>query len=396
MNKEKIFIILSNIINIEIDELMSYPECAKLSDMGLDSIKFIQFIIEIEEEFDIEILDSDLLLSNFETIENIFSMLQKYLKGDCPIKKVIVCDCDNVLWQGVAGEEKTHIDANNHRLQKTLDNLCNNGVLLCLCSKNNISDIADAFVNPDMILKKEQITVAKINFNDKASNLKEIANELNLSLDSFVFLDDSDYELGLINSLTPEVYTIKADYKNLSFIKEINDLFSENSSPLDRTKLYKEQKEREKEKLKFATVQEYNESLETKVFFQYDKLEDASRVSELTQRTNQFNLSGKRYSTEEISDIINNKLFCLLTLSVSDKYGDMGIVGAAIYEIKETSVIIYSFYLSCRAFGRGFENLMIDEIKTNCKPIYGIYNETERNGKHKTFYEENGVGLYDL
>lgn len=396
MNKERILQVLSGIINVETDKLINYPENTKLAEIGLDSIKFIQFIVGIEDEFNIQVLDSDLLLSNFETIEKVLMTLQKYFSDNSPLKKVIVCDCDNVLWNGVAGEEKIYIDDNNQQLQETLTKLYGSGVLICLCSKNNTSDIDGAFTHQNMILKKDQIAVSKINFRDKASNIKEISNELNLSLDSFVFLDDSDYELGLINSFLPEVQTVKVNYNDLSFINEINALFSENSSSLDRTKLYKEQKEREKEKLKFKTVQEYNDSLETKVFFRYDKEEDASRVSELTQRTNQFNLSGKRYSTQEISDIIDSKSVNLLTLSVSDKYGDMGIIGAAIYEIKENAVIIYSFYLSCRAFGRGFEKLMIDELKKTHKPVFGIYNETAKNIQHKTFYEENGVSLYEL
>ena len=393
MNKEKIMSILGSLVGIGENELSAYSMDTKLTDLGLDSIKFIQFVVEIENEFGIEILDSDLLLSNFETLENLFSTLEKYFNERFPVKKVIVCDCDNVLWMGIAGEEKTHIEKSNQVLHDALSLLYKKGVLICLCSKNDEADIDKAFNDPNMKIQKDKFIASKINFEDKVTNLKEISSELNLSLDSFVFLDDSDYELGLVNTFLPEVYTIKADYNNLSFIDELENIFSSNESNMDRTKLYKEQKNREKEKNKFTSIDDYNESLQTKIVFHYDIKEESPRVSELSQRTNQFNLSGHRYSTEEIESIAVSVSLHFLTLSVSDKYGDMGIIGAAIYEQQENAVIIRAFYLSCRAFGRKFENCMIDEIKKVQKDVYGIYKETEKNIKYKLFYPNNGVKL---
>ena len=395
MNKDSIFQILSDIIECHKEDLTTLSKDQNLSDLGLDSIRFIQFIVAVEEAFHIEINDSDLLFSKFETIEKLFSTLEKYF-ANIPLKKVLVCDCDNVLWRGVAGEEETHIDSNTSKLQKAIVDLYHHGVLICICSKNEKANIDFAFNSSEMVLKKEHITISKINFNDKATSIKEISNELNLSLDSFVFLDDSDYELGLITALLPEVCVIKADYNDLTFIQDLSDLFAQNTSSINRTKLYKEQKEREKEKIRFKTVEEYNNSLETKVTFCYADIASARRIAELTQRTNQFNLSGSRYTEQEILNMINDKSFCILTLSVSDKYGDMGIVGAVICEKRENLIILHSFYLSCRAFGRGFEYLMLGEIKKLGEHICGVYNETEKNYKHKSFYEDNGVSLYEL
>lgn len=394
MNKDIIFQILCTITEKSKEDLMSFPENHSLLDLGLDSLKFIRFIVAVEEQFNIEIYDSDLLFTNFDTIEKLFSTLEKYFK-DAPLKKVLICDCDNVLWHGVAGEEKIYIDSLAVQLQRSLLDLYNNGVLLCLCSKNEKANIDFAFESLNMVLKKEHIALSKINFRDKATNIKEIALELHLSLDSFVFLDDSDYELGLVSALIPQVYTVKADYSDWSFISEINDLFAQSASSLNRTRLYREQKEREKEKLQFATVQEYNLSLETKTTFHYDNAEEAPRIAELTQRTNQFNLSGKRYTEEDILSFMKNQSYTILTLSVSDKYGDMGIIGAAIYESKAECVVIHAFYLSCRAFGRDFATLMLDEIKKLNKPIYGVFHETDKNKKQRSFYDDNGVSLYE-
>jgi FkbH-like protein len=205
-----------------------------------------------------------------------------------------------------------------------------------------------------------------------------------------VFVDDSEYELGLVNAFLPEVDTVKADYSNLSFIDEIKSFFGHaQSSDLNRTKLYKEQKEREKEKLMFKTVEEYNASLETKYICDFAAKEHLDRVSELSQRTNQFNMSGKRYS--------KNDPCVVLYLSASDKYGDMGIVGAAMIKNAETAVVIENFMLSCRVFDRGFEYILLDKIKelSHGKNLYGVYVQTEKNQRYAGFYAENGVLLYE-
>lgn len=395
MNEQTIYKILSVVTEKSEEALMAFSKDQSLLDLGLDSIKFIQFIVAVEEAFQIEIRDSDLLFSKFETIEKLFSTLSGYLEST-PLKKVLVCDCDNVLWRGVAGEETISLDSDTLSLQQEIVNLCNRGVLVCLCSKNDRANFEQAFENPDMVLKNEHIAIAKINFRDKAANLKEIAAELNVSLNSFVFLDDSDYELGLISALLPEVCVVKADYHDLSFIKAVSGLFSQSASSMNRTALYKEQKEREKEKLHFKTVDEYNNSLETKAVFCPADSDSAGRIAELSQRTNQFNLSGRRYAEQEVSDLLAQKKYHIRTLSVSDKYGDMGLVGAVIYEDKADCIVLHSFYLSCRAFGRGFETLMINEMKAMGKPLFGVYNETDKNRKHKSFYNDNGVGLYEL
>ena len=176
----------------------------------MDSLKF-QMIIRFEEKFGIEVYDSDLVMSNFETVGALILTFQKYLP-DAALKKVLICDCDNVLWNGIAGEESILMDERNVRFQNMLIELYDKGVLLCLCSRNLQKNIDCAFANLKMPLKKEHIIISKINLSNKVENIKAISNELNLSTDSFVFVDDSDYELGLINNLLPKVETVKVNY----------------------------------------------------------------------------------------------------------------------------------------------------------------------------------------
>ncbi len=395
MNKSKILELLGNILAISIQKLSEMPVDTKLSDLGLSSIQFIQFIVSLEEEFGIEVLDSDLMLSNFETIEMLYKTLEKYFSTEDTLKKVLICDCDNVLWNGVSGEEEIHTTALTNKFQEELIDLYNRGVLICLCSKNQPENIEEAFTSLKMPLKKEHILISKVNMTDKATNINEIALELNLSTDSFVFVDDSEYELELVSSIIPEIRTIHADYSDSGFIDEVEQCFPHNSTDINRTKQYKEQKEREKEKQLFTTAEEFNASLKTDVKCEIASLSQAARISELSQRTNQFNLSNSRYDKNEIEGFISDENYTVYVLSASDKYGDMGIVGSAIVSKSDKPVII-SFFLSCRVFGRNFEKLLINKIKSDFQnPLSGIYNKTTKNQHFETFYSENGVEIYE-
>ena len=170
MDKEKILEVLGNIIEINKEQLLKTSVDTKLTDLGPTSI---QFIVAIEEEFEIEILDSDLIMTNFETIEMLFNTLEKYFNSKSTLKKVLICDCDNVLWHGISGEEEIYIDAAILKFQETLIELYNRGILICLCSKNEPENIETIFNTLEMPVKKNHILISKINLTDKATNIKE-------------------------------------------------------------------------------------------------------------------------------------------------------------------------------------------------------------------------------
>lgn len=396
MNTEKIYSLLEKVLGKDTDEIRRYPNDASLSELGLNSIQFIQFIVAFEEAFDVEVLDSDLLLSNFDTLSKLFETLGKYTHNNAALKKVLVCDCDNVLWHGIAGEEELFLDEAVLNFQRELIRLYGGGILLCLCSRNEPEYIDEAFDRLDMPLRKDHFVSFRINRQDKAGNIQELAAELNLSADSFVFVDDSDYEIGLIQALLPEVTTIKADYSSGFFIEEIKVSFGE-CAPQEnnRTRLYREQKEREKAKSHFSTVEDYNRSLDTVCICAAARPEQTKRIAELSQRTNQFNLSGNRYTADEVARFLSRSDTLVLSLSVTDIYGDMGIVGAAMVECTAKSAVIDSFFLSCRVFDRGFEMVLLDEIKKLCdgKALSGRYRSTGKNNRYSCFYPENGVSL---
>lgn len=392
-NKKKIFELLSEVTGHTADLLAALHSDTPLRDFGLTSIAFIQFVVALEDEFGIEVLDSDLDFGKFSTVNALIGTLEKYFSKNT-LKKVLVCDCDNVLWRGISGEEPTVIDAAADAVQNELLRLYNAGVLLCICSRNQPGNISAAFRQPGMTLKREHILISKVSGNDKPSALREIAAELNLSPDSFVFVDDSDYEIGLVSALIPEITVIRADADDPELCEKIDSCFEGADSDVDRTKQYRDQKEREKEKLHCKSVEEYNNSLESRVKTSLCAEEDAPRVAELSQRTNQFNLSGARYTEDDVRRFIASDEYRVLSLRASDKYGDMGIVGAAVVRLAD-SPVIEGFFISCRVFGRGFENLLLDEVKRVSPNAGGTYRRTDKNAQFENFYTENGVTVHD-
>lgn len=392
-NKKKIFGLLSEVTGHTADLLAALHGDTPLRDFGLTSIAFIQFVVALEDEFGIEVLDSDLDFGKFSTVNALIGTLEKYFSKNT-LKKVLVCDCDNVLWRGISGEEPTVIDAAADAVQNELLRLYNAGVLLCICSRNQPGNISAAFRQPGMTLKREHILISKVSGNDKPSALREIAAELNLSPDSFVFVDDSDYEIGLVSALIPEITVIRADADDPELCAKIDSCFEGADSDVDRTKQYRDQKEREKEKLRCQSVEEYNNSLESRVKTSLCAEEDAPRVAELSQRTNQFNLSGARYTEDDVRRFIASDGYRVLSLCASDKYGDMGIVGAAVVRLAD-SPVVEGFFISCRVFGRGFENLLLDEVKRVSPNAGGTYRRTDKNAQFENFYTENGVTVHD-
>ncbi|MCI8554838.1 MAG: HAD-IIIC family phosphatase [Clostridiales bacterium] len=397
MNREEILELLAEAMERDAAELAALPEDQPLGEWGLESIRFIRFVLAVEEKYQVEISDSDLLDVRFATLADLYAIFSKYLDPGAAPKKVLVCDCDNVLWHGVAGEEELWTNSAVRLFQNALIRLKDRGAILCLCSRNDPANIREAFEQLSMPLREEHVAGWQIGWNSKADSLKKLAEELNLPLDSFVFVDDSAYEIGLVRGLLPEVVAVQVDYADLSFIDRIEGYFwhSYPETDVDRTRLYKEQKEREKAKPLFDSAEEYNASLDTVLTCAAARPEETARLTELSQRTNQFNLSGRKYTSEEIDSRLSDSDYLVLSLQAADRYGDMGIVGAAVVCLEDADAVIESFFLSCRVFGRGFETALLKEIQARCadRTLYGRFVSTTKNGRYRGFYPENGVTL---
>lgn len=308
-------------------------------------------------------------------------------------KKCLVLDCDNVLWGGILSEDgferiqlgSAGLGRSYQDFQRLIVNLYYSGVIIAICSKNDKADVLRMFREHDeMILKEEHISCFYVNWNNKPDNIKRISEILNIGLDSIVFIDDSDFELQSVKELLPEVTAIKYNrdniYSQLSCFNLKSDM---NIDKIEqRTFTYKTNEQREILKSEAISFDDYLNALEMRVDIHKALSIELSRIAELTQRTNKCT-NGMRYTVNMLNKKIENG-YELYSVSLSDKFSDLGLVG--VIGIYNDTLDLFS--LSCRALGRNVEELMIDFI--NQKHIKRInYEITPKN--HELYQKLNGI-----
>ena len=388
--KDEIKSILSDILECPADEI---TDEIPLSDLGYDSLKFISTVVEIESKYGIEVLDSDLLPDNFKDVSSICETLKKYFEDKQKLYKCVITDCDGVLWRGISGEsgnDMAYSDEITNEFCKLLHELREKGLLLAVCSKNeptNIENMLDS-----TLISSDDFAMIEADTADKADSILYILGEFGFSADNAVYIDDSDAELEYVQNKIPEITILKADHSE-NLTDKLRMMFTALPvDAIDRTVKFREQKEREKVHRNTSSPEEYNLILETKIICNKAVKGDASRLSELSQRANRFNLTGARYTEDEIVNILINRSYSIYKLCAEDKFGDMGIVAMAIVH----GDIIENFIMSCRVFGRRFENELLERIKSdNSDSIIGLYHPTGKNDYCKDFYKDNGV-RYEL
>ena len=288
-----------------------------------------------------------------------------------PICKVVVTDCDNTLWKGVVGEvgadgvvfEKSHT-----ALQEKLAELSQGGVVISLCSKNEEFDVYSVFDNrQDFKLSRDNIVSAMINWQPKSENIKKLASRLNLGLANFIFLDDNPVECAEVQAACPEVLTIQWPQdsdKACTLLNHIWELDIKKGTAVDqkRTQMYKEELKRQEFMEEKVDFKEFLKSLELKTQLLDLNDEDLPRASQLTMRTNQFNFTTRRRKEGELKALMSDENFIMQTVRVSDRFGDYGLVGFYIGEIRDGQLVVDTFLLSCRVLGRGVEHYMLNEL----------------------------------
>ena len=338
------------------------------------------------------------------------------LKVTGKVKKAIIFDCDNTLWKGVIGEdglENIKMNANTSYGKAFYDVQCiakflsKNGILVGLCSKNNFSDVDEIIhKHKDMILSNEDIIIKKINWNDKATNLQEIASELNIGVDSLLFVDDSEYEINLVKERLPDINTFQVPKNTFLYKNELLDFIYQNTSlvvsaeDLKKTEHYKGQFVREIEKSNFDSMDNYISSLKIKLDIYKDDVSQIVRVSQLTQKTNQFNLTTYRYTETEIEEFMISNTKHVFTSSVSDKFGDSGLTVLCIVFIDKdkSHATINSLLMSCRIIGRNIEFVFMDQVfqllkSIGIKKIYSKFIKTAKNNQVMDFYDKLGFSI---
>ena len=327
-------------------------------------------------------------------------------------KKVIVTDADNTLWGGVVGEdgfEHINLDAFEypgrcfHIYQSELLSLKRQGILLTLCSKNNEQDVFNVFDNhPHCLITKEDLAVCQINWQDKADNIIVISEKLNIGLDAFVFVDDNPAECDRVRRALPEVTVLKVPQNPSSipgFIlnQPIFNFIESTSEDSTRTKKYQEQEIRTESRAGFETRTEFLFSLKLKATVSILSNDQVARVAQLTQRTNQFNLTTKRYSESEIIRMKELSEIFITTLKVKDRFGDLGLTGVAIFKKENKSIYVDTFLLSCRIIGRDLEDFFFLEClklfppKWKSTTITASYRETAKNSQVASLWDRFGL-----
>ena len=329
-------------------------------------------------------------------------------------RKCIVLDLDNTLWGGIIGEDGLHGielgDTPNGKafveFQKILLSLWNQGIILAINSKNNFDDAIKVIKeHPNQILREKHFASVKINWNDKAENLKQIADEINIGLNSIVFFDDDKINQERIRKEFPEVLTPELSNDPSQFVPILEDLndfnvFQRTTEDKKRGEMYFQQKERIDLEKSISNIDDFLKELDIKVKLKKSNEFLIPRISQLTLKTNQFNLTTRRYQEEQIRELSNDSTFSVGCAQVLDKFGDNGITGVYIVRKNEKFWLIDTFLLSCRIMGRGIENAILSQILIEAKAngieeIRAEFIPTQKNKPAENFLSSFGFTKQD-
>ena len=284
-------------------------------------------------------------------------------------KKVLVLDLDNTLWSGVLGEDGIDgigiggdgVGYAHLRFQRAIKTLARSGVLLAICSKNDEADALGALAeHPDMALRIGDFCAHRINWESKCDNLRGLAEELNLGLDSFVLFDDSPFEREQVRRLAPEIDVIEVPADPADYVRALADYpgfdrFRVTEEDRSRSRQYLEQAQREALKRQSESLEEFYISLQMHALIECARETTLPRVHQLIWKTNQFNLTTQRYDEPELRSMMKSGERRIVTLRLSDKLGESGLAGVLIVSTAGLRWEIDNLLLSCRILGRTVE-----------------------------------------
>lgn len=331
-------------------------------------------------------------------------------------KKCLILDCDNTLWGGIIGEDGiSGIKLDNYDypgkvftdFQKSVLKLHKRGVILALCSKNNEDDVWAVFdTHPASLLRREHFAIAKINWADKADNILDLVKALNIGLDSCVFVDDSPTECERVKSALPQVTVLSVPnpiytYPSLLLREGLFDTLKVSEEDAGRNIQYQQEAKRQEFFKQSQNIDEYLSSLGLIATICRLQENDIARVTQLTQKTNQFNLSTKRYNQQQIENFSTDKDKAVFSLKVKDKFGDYGLTGVLIAKREADKGVIDSFLLSCRILSRRLEYAFLEYGLKYLSQIWQVkhweapYCASEKNSQIPDFLQRAGFQMKD-
>lgn len=328
-------------------------------------------------------------------------------------KKCLVLDLDNTLWGGIIGDDgveniqighETPLAESYTAFQKYILELKERGIILAICSKNQEDIAKSGFLHPDSVLKTEDFISFKANYLPKNENISAIAKEINIGTDSLVFIDDNPVERQLVRSNLPEVAVPEVDGDNVfSYIRAIEEAgyfeaIMISDDDINRNASYRANKARQELSVNATNYDDFLKSLHMKAEISTFKPIYFDRIAQLTGKTNQFNLTTRRYNRAEIENITNDPRYITLYGRLTDKFGDNGLITAIIAEKRKKELHILLWLMSCRVLKRGMEENMLDMLAAKgheygCQKIIGYYYPTNKNKMVAELYKSFGFKL---
>ncbi|MGG3891729.1 HAD-IIIC family phosphatase [Metabacillus fastidiosus] len=331
-------------------------------------------------------------------------------------KKCIILDLDNTLWGGVIGDDGMEgIQLGNEypgntyvEFQKKIKRLKEQGILLTICSKNeekNVKEILSS--HPDMQLREEDFVMIYANWEPKHENIKKIAERLNIGMDSLVFIDDSPFERDLVGNHIEQVAVLQISGDSSYYASDLlcggwfNTLVL-TEEDMKRTDKYRQQEERQNLKNYASSLDEYLHGLGIQLSISYLNSFNLSRLTQLNLRTNQFNMTTRRYQQSEMERMMNDDKFTIFSFKVQDKFGDYGVIGSIILQrdLEKQGEVwwIRNFLMSCRVFSRGIETAVLHKMielarENEVQQLYAEYIPSKKNEVVKDFYISHGFYL---
>lgn len=324
--------------------------------------------------------------------------------------KCVVLDLDNTLWDGIVAEDgvegvevgEVADGAPRALFQSYMKELKQRGLLLAVCSKNDDATARRVFrEHPEMILEEADVAVFVANWDDKASNIRTIQAQLNLGLDSFVFVDDTPFERQLVRDLLPEVVVPEmpedpADW--VRFLSELNLFETASHSALDgaRAELVADETHRSAERGRFASLDDYLRSLGMRGELRRFDPFTLSRIAQLIQRSNQFNLATRRFSEAQCRAFMEDaEGFVPVSVSLRDRFGDMGLIAVLVMRVAGEELVLDEYLMSCRVLKRGVEEFTLNGVvalarQRGLRRVRGVFRPTAKNGLVQDLYPRLG------
>ena len=326
-------------------------------------------------------------------------------------KKIIALDLDNTLWGGVIGEDGIEgIELSDHKegqryydFQRQLLEMKNRGIVLGIISKNNVEDAESAIQrHPAMLLRDDDFVSRKINWENKAINLKAMESELNLTEGGFIFIDDNPAERETVKGECSEILVPDFPEDTTELLSFAEDIWFDYCRPLrvlgedlKKTQMYQNEARRKQEMRESLNLDDYIAKLEMVADIHRMQDSELERVVQLINKTNQFNVTTKRYTQADVKEIAGNSDNAIYVVYSSDKYGDSGLISVIIIKNQENMAKIDTFLMSCRVMGRKLENVIINELAADysSKRLIGEYIPTAKNAPVKDLYDRLGFEL---